>query len=450
MAVISLVELLITVVAVVPIIFALLLLSSSSSRKRADGRRQPPSPPGLPLLGHLHLLGRLPHRALRSLAASHGPVMLLRLGRVPTVVASSAAAAEEAMKTRDLAFSGRPMLLMAQRLLYGGRDVGFAPYGEYWRQAPREVAALVARVRHEAAAGGAVNLSDFLICYSKAIISRAAFGDGDYGLDGDEGGEKLRRVFADFQELVLSSPMRESGGWTRSPGWRARRGARSRRSMACSSGSSRTTGAGVPVAGRFLLTARSTTTGISWTRWTRTPGSGSTRTTSRQSLWTYLLPALTLPPLHGAGMGHGGAHQPPARDAEAPGRGPRRRRPRNRGPPRRDGVPQGRDQRDHEAARPGGAPDTDTPRDDGGHRAAGLLHPGAHAGGDQRLGHRPGPGVVGARGGVRAGAVRRRARGLQQGGAGLPGTPLVDVSEVFGLSVRLKAPLVLVAKPWSG
>jgi len=51
------------------------------------------------------------------------------------------------------------------------------------------VAALVARVRHEAAAaGGAVNLSDALICYSKAIISRAAFGDGDYGLDGDEGG----------------------------------------------------------------------------------------------------------------------------------------------------------------------------------------------------------------------------------------------------------------------
>jgi len=239
MAVISLVELLITVIAVVPIILALLLLSSSSSssRKRDDGRRQPPSPPGLPLLGHLHLLGRLPHRALRSLAASHGPVMLLRLGRVPTVVASSAAAAEEAMKTRDLAFSGRPALLMAQRLLYGGRDVGFAPYGEYWRQARRvcavhllgprrvayfrcvqeqEVAALVARVRHEAAAGGAVNLSDVLICYSKAIISRAAFGDVDYGLDGDEGGEKLRRVFADFQELVLASPMREIAPWL---GW---------------------------------------------------------------------------------------------------------------------------------------------------------------------------------------------------------------------------------------
>ncbi|CAO2194309.1 unnamed protein product [Urochloa humidicola] len=225
----------ITAVAVATITALLLFSSASSSTKRADGhRRLPPSPPGLPLIGHLHLLGSLPHRALRSLARAHGPVMLLRLGRVPTVVASSAAAAEEAMKTRDLAFAGRPGLLMAHRLLYGGRDVGFAPYGEYWRQARRvcalhllgprrvaafrrvreqEVAALVARIR---AAPDAVNLSDALICYSNAIISRAAFGDGDYRLDGDEGGDKLRRVFADFQELVLASPMGEIAPWL---GW---------------------------------------------------------------------------------------------------------------------------------------------------------------------------------------------------------------------------------------
>jgi hypothetical protein len=233
----------------VPLLALLLSSTAAGSRKRdGDGRRRrlPPSPPGLPLLGHTHLLtGRLPHRALRSLAASHGPVMLLRIGRVPTVVASSAAAAEEAMRARDLAFSGRPRLLMAQRLLYGGRDVGFAPYGEYWRRArrvcalhllgprrvasfrrvrEREAAALVARVRRHAAAGGAgggagaVNLSDALICYSNAIISRAAFGDGGYGLDtgGGEGGEKLRRVLADFQELVMASPMREVAPWL---GW---------------------------------------------------------------------------------------------------------------------------------------------------------------------------------------------------------------------------------------
>jgi len=30
------------------------------------------------------------------------------------------------------------------------------------------------------------------------------------------------------------------------------------------------------------------------------------------------------------------------------------------------------------------------------------------------------------------------------------GTPPVDLSEVYGLSVRLKTPLILVAKPWLG
>nr|CAB3475669.1 unnamed protein product [Digitaria exilis] len=224
---VSLLALLFTAAAV-----PLVLLLSSATNRRASGRRLPPSPPGLPLLGHLHLLGSLPHRALRSLAASHGPVMLLRLGRVPTVVASSPAAAEEALKTRDLAFSGRPRLLMAQRLLYDC-DMVFAPYGHYWRRARRvcvlhllgprrtasfrrvreqEVAALVARVH----AGGVVNLSDALICYAKAVISRAAFGDGDYGLDGDDGGEKLRRVFAEFEELIAAAPMREISPWL---GW---------------------------------------------------------------------------------------------------------------------------------------------------------------------------------------------------------------------------------------
>nr|CAB3471704.1 unnamed protein product [Digitaria exilis] len=224
---VSLVALLFTAAAV-----ALVLLLSSATNRRASGRRLPPSPPGLPLLGHLHLLGSLPHRAL---AASHGPVILLRLGRVPTVVASSPAAAEEALKTRDLAFSGRPRLLMAQRLLYDC-DMVFAPYGHYWRRARRvcvlhvlgprrtasfrrvreqEVAALVARV-HAGGGGGGVNLSDALICYAKAVISRAAFGEGDYGLDGDDGGEKLRLVFVEFEELIAAAPMREISPWL---GW---------------------------------------------------------------------------------------------------------------------------------------------------------------------------------------------------------------------------------------
>nr|CAB3475670.1 unnamed protein product [Digitaria exilis] len=221
---------------------------SSHRNRRDDGRRRlPPSPPGgLPLVGHLHLLGSLPHRSLRSMAASHGPVMLLHLGQVPTVVASSAAAAEEALKTRDLAFASRPRLLMAERLYYGARDMVFAPSGERWRQLRRvsvvhllsnrrvlgfraarehEVAALLSRVRAAGGAGAAVNLSELLIAYSNAVTSRATFGGGGggggyyYGIDGGEddggGGAKLRKVFSEFEELLGTVPMAEVVPWLR-------------------------------------------------------------------------------------------------------------------------------------------------------------------------------------------------------------------------------------------
>ncbi|EEC70224.1 hypothetical protein OsI_00987 [Oryza sativa Indica Group] len=210
-----------------------------------DGRRRrrlPPSPRGLPLLGHLHLLGALPHRALRSLAAAHGPVLLLRLGRVPAVVVSSAAAAEEVMRARDVAFASRPRVAMAERLLYGGRDVAFAPYGEYWRHARRicvvhllsarrvlsfrrvreeEAAALVARVRAAArapGARGAVDLVEHLTAYSNTVVSRAVFGDESArGLYGDvDRGRALRKLFDDFVELLGTEPMGELLPWL---GW---------------------------------------------------------------------------------------------------------------------------------------------------------------------------------------------------------------------------------------
>ncbi|XP_052141045.1 cytochrome P450 71A1-like isoform X2 [Oryza glaberrima] len=210
-----------------------------------DGRRRrrlPPSPRGLPLLGHLHLLGALPHRALRSLAAAHGPVLLLRLGRVPAVVVSSAAAAEEVMRSRDLQFASRPRVAMAERLLYGGRDVAFAPYGEYWRQARRicvvhllsarrvlsfhrvreeEAAALVARVRAAArapGARGAVDLVEHLTAYSNTVVSRAVFGDESArGLYGDvDRGRALRKLFENFARLLGTEPMGELLPWL---GW---------------------------------------------------------------------------------------------------------------------------------------------------------------------------------------------------------------------------------------
>uniref|UniRef100_A0A0D9UYJ6 Cytochrome P450 n=1 Tax=Leersia perrieri TaxID=77586 RepID=A0A0D9UYJ6_9ORYZ len=232
----------VVVVSLLAIVLPLLYLALLPRHGDVGSRtRLPPSPRGLPLLGHLHLLGALPHRALRRLAAAHGPVLLLRLGRVPVVVVSSAAAAEEVMRTRDLAFASRPRSAMAERLLYGSRDVAFAPYGEYWRQARRisvvhllsahrvlsyrrvreeEAAALVARVVRAAAAGAVVDLVEHLIVYSNNVVCRAAFGDESvralYGGDGDRGREMIRKVLAEFVELLGQEPMGELLPWL---GW---------------------------------------------------------------------------------------------------------------------------------------------------------------------------------------------------------------------------------------
>ncbi|GFZ11991.1 cytochrome P450, family 71, subfamily A, polypeptide 21 [Actinidia rufa] len=91
-------------------------------------------PSTAPIIGNLHQLGLLAHHSLHSLSLKHGPLMLLRFGSKPVLVVSSAAAAREIMKTQELVFSNRPRSTIVSKLLYGSRDVGFSPYGEYWRQ----------------------------------------------------------------------------------------------------------------------------------------------------------------------------------------------------------------------------------------------------------------------------------------------------------------------------
>ncbi|KVI05728.1 cytochrome P450 [Cynara cardunculus var. scolymus] len=95
----------------------------------------PPSPPKLPIIGHLHLLTNMPHRAFSRLADQFGPIFYLQLGQVPTVVVSAAQPAELVLKAHDHVFSNRPQLVAAQYLSFGCSDVTFSKYGPYWRQA---------------------------------------------------------------------------------------------------------------------------------------------------------------------------------------------------------------------------------------------------------------------------------------------------------------------------
>ncbi|XP_051202822.1 desmethyl-deoxy-podophyllotoxin synthase [Lolium perenne] len=159
--------------------------------------RLPPSPWALPVLGHLHHLARdQPHRAMRDLARRHGPLILLRLGGLPVVVASSADAAREVMVSRDVDFATRHMSRMVRlSIAQGAEGIIFAPYGDEWRQMRKicTVELLSARrvrsfrpVREEeagrllravaASPGTAVNLSELLWAYAADSSVRAIVG----------------------------------------------------------------------------------------------------------------------------------------------------------------------------------------------------------------------------------------------------------------------------------
>ncbi|KAI3846297.1 hypothetical protein MKW92_026230, partial [Papaver armeniacum] len=113
------------------------VMSSKGNNKQSDENTPnlPPSPPKLPIIGNLHqLAGKAPHLALHKLSQKYGSVMLLKLGSVPTLVITSAEAAEQVLKTHDLDFCTRPPLAGPERLTYNYLDIAFAPYGEYWRE----------------------------------------------------------------------------------------------------------------------------------------------------------------------------------------------------------------------------------------------------------------------------------------------------------------------------
>ncbi|KAJ7555941.1 hypothetical protein O6H91_05G106700 [Diphasiastrum complanatum] len=94
-----------------------------------------PGPRGWPIVGSLMEMGGLAHKRLAELARAHSlSLMALSLGNTRVVITSTPEVARELLNSP--AFADRPLKQSAQQLLFG-RAIGFAPYGEYWRNLRR-------------------------------------------------------------------------------------------------------------------------------------------------------------------------------------------------------------------------------------------------------------------------------------------------------------------------
>ncbi|XP_023542559.1 cytochrome P450 71B26-like isoform X3 [Cucurbita pepo subsp. pepo] len=206
----------------VPLFFlcsSLLLLKTIRKHSKPNNKLLPPTPPKLPLLGHLHLIGSLPHRSLSQLSKKYGPVMLLQLGSVPTIVISSAAAARDLFKFHDLASCSRPLLTGSGRFSYNFLDLNLSPYGERWRELRKicmlqlftarrvqsfqeireeEVGRLVNSISQSSSSSAPIDLSKKSYSLTANVTTRVAFGSIFSGgkLDNENFQHVMRRAVA--------------------------------------------------------------------------------------------------------------------------------------------------------------------------------------------------------------------------------------------------------------
>nr|AYM55621.1 cytochrome p450 [Croton stellatopilosus] len=139
------------------------------------------------------LFGDLPQHRLTQLSKKYGPVMHLQLGEISNIVISSPEAAKQVMRTHDMFSAQRPYLFTVDIIMYGSKNIAFAPYGESWRQmrkictlellSPKRVRSFrvfreeeTANLIRSIANSSQVNISRMVFNLSNAILFRSAFG----------------------------------------------------------------------------------------------------------------------------------------------------------------------------------------------------------------------------------------------------------------------------------
>lgn len=193
----------------------LIILLSRILRRRKNNRMNmilPPTPPSLPILGHLHLFTKPLHQTLSELAGHLGPVISLHFGSRPVVVISTPELAEQcltthgAVRTRTAAATD----LIFSHCLSSATDVLTDETHRLLHELFREAEAAAA----EWSAGGAVKVELKWRLFGMGIdcMMRMVAGKKYYGEHGEEG-RRFREAVEEFFGLRRVSSIGELLPW---------------------------------------------------------------------------------------------------------------------------------------------------------------------------------------------------------------------------------------------
>lgn len=209
-----------------------LFLSNLILKRQSKQKNLPPGPPALPVIGHLHLIKKPLHRSLDKLAEKYGHVIFLRLGTRNVLVVSSPSAVEECFTKNDITFANRPRTLAAKHMNYDSKTIGFASYGDHWRNLRRlttlelfssnrlamftrireeEVQLLVKQIFEECKGQvSKIELRPKLVELSFNIMLRMISGKRYYGKDVVAGeGKEFQILIKDFVEMQESGNLND-------------------------------------------------------------------------------------------------------------------------------------------------------------------------------------------------------------------------------------------------
>lgn len=124
--------------AIIPLLTYFFLITKNLLQTNKRHKTLPPSPPSLPILGHLHLIKNpIAHRIFQQLSLKYGSIYSLKLGFLDVVIVSSTAAVEECFTKNDIALANRPRALAGKHLHYEWTTLGAASYGPLWQNLRR-------------------------------------------------------------------------------------------------------------------------------------------------------------------------------------------------------------------------------------------------------------------------------------------------------------------------